>query len=275
MSSSTSISRSLTSEDWATAVVQGADSTSPRWRHLCALAGLLMGFSFKPERSSSSSLQRKLQIGTVKATNLALEEMDAGDGLAANSISIMISYVFDALNDAHKLAINHDLLLPNLYRGPLLSQEGLYWGYFLSAMDAEVIQTSAFIFDWSTKSSTFTKCQRMATGPLISSLGPLSRLLAFSVERTNSVDLLLTMVHDFASFTRSLRTQWRQNKISEIDISEESAFLTQETLKEAIPVLWQVLRSTLFVIVVTLRSLLSRVLYDARLSTAASKLVQF
>ena len=266
-----SISGTLDRELWATATVKGANSKSPRWRHLCVLVGLQIGFAVKSEMSLSYSLRRELQSATVKAANLALGEMDSSDVLAADSISLLISYVFDTLNDMDKLAINFDHLLPVLYRGPLMSREGLYWGYFLSTIDAEVIQISDSTFEWSASSSTHAQCQRMATGPFISALGPLSRLLAFATEHTHNVELIHGMVQEIATFSKSLCTQWRQNKFSEIDTSEESAFLTEETLKESLPTIWRILRSGLFAIVVALRSILGRVLHDPRLSVAGSK----
>lgn len=184
---------------------------------------------------------------------------------AANSIAMVLSHVFDLLSDAEKMNLNHDLLLPILYKASFFAKEGLYSGYFLSTIDADVVQSARTKFDWSAKSSTYVQCQRMATGPLIASLGGMSRLTAFSLENVRDVKLLFTMVKDLMAFTRTLCVQWRQNKLSETDITEEATFLSEETLRTTLPLLWRVLKSSMFAIVIVLRSLLGRVLGDARI----------
>ncbi|CAF9933932.1 MAG: hypothetical protein ALECFALPRED_005795 [Alectoria fallacina] len=256
---------SLRREKWAMAVVKGADDRSPRWRHLCILTGLLIGFEGRGKQSVSVSLRRKLENATVKAVNLALHEGEAGNELAGNSIAMMLSNVFDLLSDSEKMKLNSDLLLPVLIHAPYFSKEGLQYGYFLSTIDSDVVQREGMKFDWSTKSSTYVRCQRMTAGPLIASLGSLSRLTAFCVENVPNADLLSAMITDLSAFTRSLCVQWRQNKLSEIDITEESIYLSEESLRNTIPLLWRVLKSTMFAVVIVLKSLLGRVLGDNRM----------
>ena len=252
-------------------MVKGADYRSPRWRHLCVLAGLLIGFEGRGKQSISKSLRRRLENATVRAVNLALQEREAGDELAGNSIALILSHVFDLLNDSEKANLDSDLLLPILIHASFFSHEGLQYGYFLSTMDSDVVQRAGVQFDWSPKSPTYVQCQRMITSPLVASLGSLSRLTAFCVERVPRTDLLSTMITDLSAFTRSLCVQWRQNKLSEIDVMEESIYLTEESLKITIPVLWRVLKSTMFAIVIVLRPLLGRVLCDNRMPADCSK----
>jgi len=256
---------SLDTEEWAIAVVKGADARSPRWRHLCVLAGLLIGFEGGGHRTISTSLHKKIENATVKAVNLALEDGAVANELGGNSLAILLSQVFDLLSPIEKLSLSHDLLLPILYQAPLFAREGLHSGYFLSTIDADVAQLGGSKFDWSPRSSTYVQCQRMVTGPLIASLGSLSRLTAFSVKHVRNVDLLSSMITDLSAFTRSLSVQWRQNKLSEIDISEETTFLSDETLKTTLPLLWRVLKPTMFNIVIILRALLGRALGDPRM----------
>ena len=252
--------RGLEREEWAIAVVKGADNRSPRWRHLCVLAGLLVGFEGRGKQSVSATLRRKLENATVKAVNLALREGEASSELAGNSICMMLSHVFDLLRVSERANLNNDLLLPILIHAPFFSKEGLQHGYFLSTIDSDIVQIGGMTFDWSPKSSTYVQCQRMAIGPLISSLGALSRLTAFCVENVPNADLLSAMITDLSAFTRSLFVQWRQNKLSEIDITEESIHLTEKSLNATIPLLWRVLKSTMFAVIIVLRSLLGRVL---------------
>ena len=263
--------RELGREEWAVAVVKGADDRSPRWRHLCVLAGLLIGFEGRGKQSISTSLRRKLESATVKAVNLALQEGEASNEVAGNSIAMMLSHIFDLLSDSEKTNLNDNLLLPVLIHAPFFSKEGLHYGYFLSTIDSDVVQRGSMKFDWSTKSSTYIQCQRMTIGPLMASLGSLSRLTAFCVENVSSADLLLSMITDLSAFTRSLCVQWRQNKLSEIDITEDSTYLSEESLKTTIPLLWRLLKSTMFAVVIILRSLLGRVLGDSRIPAESGK----
>lgn len=257
----------LSKEKWVTAVVKGADERSPRWRHVLVFSGLLLGFSERNGHELSNNLLWKLEKAIIKATNLALQEHELEDGLAAKSTAITLSHVFDRLHDAQKAGLNHDALLPYLYHSSFYDIDGLHSGYFLSMIDADVVERLPGKFDWSDRSSTYLGAQRTAFSPLVASLGPLSRLIAFSAENTRDSNLLTIMVEDLANFARSLFVQWRQNKLSEIDNTEERMFLSEETLKKTLPLLWRILRTSMFATIVILRSILGRVLCDVRLQT--------
>ena len=167
------IRRGLGREEWAIAVVKGADEKSPRWRHLCLLAGLLVGFEGRGKQTISISLRRKLEKATVTAVNTALQEGEASNELAGSSIAMMLSHVFHLLSDGDQMSLTHDMLLPILIHVPFFSREGLHYGYFLSSIDSDVVQRGGMKFDWSPTSPTYVQCQRMTTGPLITSLGSL------------------------------------------------------------------------------------------------------
>lgn len=261
----------LEKEDWIVAVIRGADDRSPRWRHMLALGGLLLGFEGREQNGLSEPLRTKLGSAIVKASNLALDEIETTPEMAANSIVMTLSYVFSLLGDHEKNTINHDLLLPQLSRATFYSSEGLHLGYFLSMMDTDIVEVPNKKFDWSTKSSTYIQIQRMASGPLVASLGSLSRVAAYSVDGVQNVDLLSTLIGDISAFARSLCVQWRQNKLSEIDMKEENTFLTEESLRASLPLIWRVLKSSMFTIIVVLRSLLGRLLGDSKMSAAAGK----
>ena len=265
----------LSREEWAIAVIKGADDRSPRWRHLCALAGLLVGFEGRGERNISHSLRRTLESAAVTAVNLALREGEASNNLAANSVTLTLGYIFDLLSVSEKMNLSHDLLLPVLVQAPFFSKEGLHNGYFLSTIDADVTQSTKMKFAWSAKSSTYIQSQHMAASPLVASLGSLSRLIAFSVENVQDVDLLFAIVKDLSTFTRSLCVQWRQNKLSEIDVTEEAMYLSEQTLRTTLPLLWRTLKSTMFAVVIVLRSLLGRVLSDASIPADGGKPPKF
>ena len=270
-----SVPARLSKEEWVTAVIKGADERSPRWRHVLAFSGLLLGFSRKDSQKLPGSLWWTLRNALARAVNIALEEGETVDVLAAKSIAVTLSHIFELLNDTQKASINHQLLLPILYKLPFFDQEGLHSGYFLSIIDADILETTPGKFDWSTRSPSYVRLQRMASGPLFTALGPLSRLTAFSLENVHDSDLLAVMVGDLAAFTRTLCVQWRQNKLSEVDIMEEKIYLGEETLEHTLPLLWRVLRSSMFAIVVILKSVIGRVLGDALISMDTGEILEY
>lgn len=123
------------------------------------------------------------------------------------------------------------------------------------------------------KSSSFHQVKNLTARPLLSSMGSLSRLMAHAAEAVTNPWLIQTMVDDLASFTKSVATQWRQNKLSHIDASDEQASLHDETLRTTLPVLWKLLKSSLFTTVIVLKSVLGRVLNDRVLAADASMLL--
>lgn len=271
-SSHLAIGRKLTEDEWITAVVKGADDRTPRWRHLLPLGGLLLGIARADTEQTREPMRRAVEGAIVKAVNTALNGGDHEDALAMKTITVVLSHVFDLLGNDCKADLNHDLLLPKLYFSPFFDREGLHSGYFLSTIDADVIESAAKKFDWSIRSSTYVRTQRMSSGPLVASLGSISRLIAFSAENVRNVDLLAVMIEDLGAFARCLCIQWRQNKLSEIDITEESTYLTDETLRKSLPLLWRVLNSSMFATIIILRSVLGRVLGDSRVPVDMRKL---
>ena len=232
------------------------------------LAGLLIGFNGQQARNITNGLHRKLESGIVTAVNTALSNGEIKHEFPANSIAVVLSHVLDLLNDHEKSKLQHDLLLPCLMHAAFYSQEGLHMGYFLSTIDADVIQHGPSQFGWSSLSSTFVRLERWSGGPMMSSLGALSRLIATSVQHVQRKDHIATMLEGLSAFTRSLCLQWRHNKLSEIDVTEEQTFLDNDTLRTTSPFLWRTLRSALFAVVILLRSVLERVLIDRRLASS-------
>lgn len=256
----------LSSQAWAIAVMKGLDDKSSRWRHLLALGGLLIGFEGQERKGLSESLRTKVGAAIVLALNLALEDIEESPELAVNNIVLVVSLVFSLLTEHEKRGINHDALLPRLFWASYFSNEGLHLGYFLSTLDADIVEGDNRKFDWSVKSSTYSQVEHIASSPMLSSLGALSRVVAYSINHVRNVDLLPTLFGDISAFTRSLCIQWRQNKLSEIDPAEEKTFLSDDTLRTSLPLLWKLLKSSLFSIVVILTALMEHVLGDARMS---------
>ncbi|KAL8738552.1 MAG: hypothetical protein Q9181_000659 [Wetmoreana brouardii] len=254
--------RNLSTNDWTAAIMKGTAEGSPWSRKVLVFTGLLQGFKIHGGHGLNMGQGTKLRVALVKAINLSLRSETQRSPITDLSMVVALSQVFDLLDVQEKTALDHDSLLPMLVWAIFSSSEGLHQGYFLSTIDADVIEGAGKKFDWSTKSHSYLQLQFTATGPLIAALGRLSRLMAFSVGRVKDVVLLVRILQILTEFSRSLSIQWRQNKLSEIDISEETVFLADETLRMPLPLLWRVLRSCLYAIIIILIPYTDRLLYN-------------
>lgn len=257
----------LKKEEWTTAVVKGADDKSPRWRHVLLLGGILRAFEEKQKRGLPLHLRSRLESALVTATNLALKVHDGDEIIGKFALVFVLNHTFELLADHNRVQLEYDLLLPVLMEATFSSKEGLDHGYWLGVMDQDVVEVVDRKFNWSARSNTYRLIREMHDRPLVASLGPLSRLIAHSVGAVRDSTLLLLAVDRIAEFARTLSISWRQNKLSEIDVSEEFAFLDVESTKTTLPTLWHVLRLSLFATVIILRAVMGRLLFDAILSS--------
>ncbi|RMY50801.1 hypothetical protein D0865_06697 [Hortaea werneckii] len=262
------LERTLPKDDWIRAAVAGADEHSPRWRHLLILGGLLLGFGAAEDEHLSHPMRSTLESGLVAASNASLEEMAEGDDLGQETIALVLNHCFPITSDHERARLDYDRLLPVLMRSVLHLPEGLRSAYFLGALDIDVQQVSNSQFQWSERTQSFQLIQTMLASPLISSLGPLARLIGHTIEQVKDQQLVLAAVDDIEGFVRTLYLQWRQLKLSEIDASEEAMYLDNETLYKTTPALWKLLRSTMFALVIVLRSVVGRILGDRMLSSS-------
>ena len=259
--------RMLPKDDWIRVVISGADQHSPRWRHLLVIGGLLLGFGPVEDETLSRSMRNTVEQALTNAINLSLEEVPEDDELGQQTIALVVNHCFPLLSDLERAQIDYDRLLPVLIQSILHSGEGLRSAYFLGVIDLEVQPTAKKHFLWPERSQSFHRLQQIASSPLVASLGPLSRLIGHSVEHVQDPWLVTAVIDELADFAKTLHLQWRQNKLSEVDASEEQEFLAAETLSITMPVLWKLLRSTLFAAVIILRSALGRLLGDGALAT--------
>ncbi|KAF2084097.1 hypothetical protein K490DRAFT_49907 [Saccharata proteae CBS 121410] len=265
------IGGNMAPEQWARAVVAGADERSARWRHLLVLGGLLMC----GERDGGEGglawpkgLERALEKGLAQAVNLVTEEVGRGEGeeLAGLAVAMVLGYAWGRLGEPIRREVEYDALLPVLFQAAFASSEGFQSAYFLGAVDLDVVQVKGGKFDWSPKSNSFRQLQNIASRPLLSSMGSLSRLIAYSIEHVRDPWIIQTTIDHLADFARALTLQWRQMKLSQIDASEESVFLLRDTTQTSLPLLWRVLKAALFATVIILRGALGRTLADGFLA---------
>lgn len=259
----------MSREEWVRAVVKGADERSQRWRHIILLGGLLVGFEQQDQQGLPGSLRRTLEGALVQATNLALIEARHGDELAGQTICLVLNHSFPLLSDADRAKLDYDHLLPVLIGTSYFSSEGFQSAYFLGSIAVDTKEAAGGILSWSSSSQSARQVDRVLSRPLVSSMGPLSRLVAHTAENVKGSWLIQTMVDDLTGFTRALVNQWRQLKLSEIDVAEESTRLDDETRNKSLAALWKLLRSTLFATVIILRGVIGRLLNDSMLSSNA------
>ena len=229
------------------------------------IAGLLLGFGGSSIDSISTSMRMKLENATVKAANLAIQESNCDGELGLHSTALILAHTFDLLSDGCKSDLEHHLILPIATRLAFSSKDGLHSGYLLSTMDADIVQVTTTKFDWPSTSGTFVQCERITNGPVLSGLGPLTRLMCLSIANVSNANILSAHIESLVSFTRSVLVQWQQNKLSEVDPAEEEEFLSEASLKHTLPVIWNFLRTAMFSVLILQRAVLSRVLEDLSL----------
>lgn len=264
------VSRSnLSVHEWLRAVVQGADEKSPRWRHTLLIGGILLAFQSKKFEELSSDLRTKLEAALVTSSNLALQSQDRQPNSEV-AVIFVLNHTFPILSDHHRSQVHYDLLLPVLVDAAFFSREGLEHGYWLGTIDNDVQQSTGNRFRWPSNSKSFRKVNEIKSRSLVAALGPLARLLAHCFDNVQDRMLIIHATNRVAEFSRNLATSWRQNKLSEIDPREEAQYLDWETVSKTLPVLFQLLRDTMFAAVIALRSVLGRLLCDPILASAAN-----
>ncbi|CAK4000509.1 Hypothetical predicted protein [Lecanosticta acicola] len=261
------LERTLPRDDWIKAIISGADEHSPRWRHLLAIAGLLLGFGPAEDERLSRSMRSTIESALVTAANLALEETIDDDDLGLATITLVLNHCFPHLSDHERSKLDYDLLLPVLMRSTLHSREGLQSAYFLGTLDRDIQPLAAGRLQWSERSPSYQQIQQMLQSPLVSSLGPLSRLIGHAIEQVKESRLVTAALDDLELFARTLQLQWRQNKLSEVEHSEQQERLDESTFKITAPLLWKLLQPVLFAGVIIMRSALGRLLGDSSLAS--------
>lgn len=257
----------LSHSEWTRAIIQGADNNSPRWRHLLSLGGILLGFDGQGTQHLPNDLRNKIEHAIVTASNLALQDKDNSEANSQLCVVFVLNTVFPLLTDQHRAQVQYDLLLPELIESTYFSRDGLEYGYWLGAIDTDVKQISSTQFHWNARSTSAVRLQAIKSRVLVGSLGPLSRLIAHALENVHDSGLIAAILTRLADFSRNIVLSWRQNKLSEIEVSEEAEFLDNQTRQTVMPELLQILRNMMFSIVICLRATTGRTLLDNALSS--------
>ncbi|KAF7544711.1 hypothetical protein G7Z17_g9732 [Cylindrodendrum hubeiense] len=248
-------------EEWARAVVKGADDRSRRWQHLLVLTGVLMGMEGNERGSLSRSLRNTLEGAVVTAANLALETQLADGPVAGASIVMALNFAFPLISDYHRSLINCNALLP-LAVWAITSEEGFCDGLFLADIGAEVAESPSHQLAWSPMTPSFRQLQELDKRPIMANMGPLAKLTGYVVQQVTDTRVVLQAQDALLVFTQKVLGAWQRNRLSEVDPAMEGAFLTPETLTSTWPALWALLRKLMFGVVAMLQSIVSRSLLD-------------
>ncbi|KAK2624806.1 hypothetical protein QTJ16_005999 [Diplocarpon rosae] len=256
----------IATDDWATAVIKGLDDRTPRWQHALVICGVLIGMEGQKREGLSQRLRSTLENAMVTAVNFALQSPANLGNLGSGSVALALNHAFPLLSDGARTGVNYDALAMLMIR-TMTSAEGYQEGYFLEAIDYDVHQAAGTKFDWPSRSASFLQLQKLASKPIVASMGPFSRLVAHAVENVRNPILVVEVRDHLLLFTTKLLQKWQMNKLSEIDPSEEATFLTPDTLRATFPILWQVLKTAMFATIVILRAVIGRTLTDSVLSS--------
>lgn len=259
----------LTSEAWARAVVKGADEKSSRWQHLLMLAGILMGLEGNERHGLSRGMIGTLEQAVATAANLALRTLSREPPLAAAAVVLALNYTFPLMSDGARASVDCDALLPVAVQA-LVGDHGYNGGAFLQPIEADIVHAGQKL-DWPDTSMSFAAVRQVSSRPLVEAAGPLSKLIAFAVEHTRDHRLVLQAQDNLVDFTAGILNQWRQVKLSGVvDLADEGAYLTEESLRITCPALWRLLTSVLFAVVAILRAVTARSVLDPRLRNDAT-----
>jgi hypothetical protein len=255
----------LAPDVWATAVVKGADEKSPRWRHVLVLAGVLLGMESQDRHGLSRGLRFKLENALVTAANLALLQDAKDEWFTGEAIILALNHTFDLLHEEAKSGLAFDALIP-VALDAMRGSEGYEHAQWLADITQDVRKAPEEKFEWPADSLAFAHLKDVAARPLVTSMGPFSRLLAYCVERAQSGQTVLSLLDGLQKFANLVHFQWSLCRLSNVDHTALQQHLTPETVQTTLPVLHQVLKSLMFATVNTLRSITSRTLIDRTLS---------
>ena len=262
----------LKADDWATTVVKGADEKSLRWRHCLVIAGILLGMESQQRRGLSRALRFKVETALVMAANLSLQEPGTYQ-LGKEAVLLALNHTFDLLTEDARRMINHDVLAP-LAIDAMTGSNGYMAGAFVGLAGRDIRFTRDNRLDWPAATPSFQHhVKAVSSRPLITSMGPLARMVAFAITHLQQPLLQIpTIMERLSLFSKGLHQNWRANLLSNLDPSQLFNLLTQETFQTTYPALLQLLKSAMFATVVILQAITSRLLVDFRLSSQAPAL---
>jgi len=256
--------QSCSVDTWINAVIAGSSRCfSPRRRAL-AFSGLLLAINNRSTISTvSHTFHPRLSGLFVQAINQHIETQGR-DGEANHYISIPLYHAFPLLHVRDQQSLPYDKLLLLLLDQMLCSPDCLDNASFLLGIEVNLSGIASSRIDWSSTSPSFQKLQHTTGGPLVLSLGPFSRLIAYAVEHSCDPVLVGIALSRLEQFAIRLNNLWRQTTLSSISGTMESARLTDPTKDITMALLWKLFRNVFFAVTLVLEGVLGRLFQDRR-----------
>ncbi|KAI2612214.1 peroxin 8 [Hypoxylon fragiforme] len=252
----------LRSDDWTRAIVKGADSKSNRWLHVLVLAGILMGMEGDDRRSLSRGLRSTLEQAVVTAANLALEDQIQTGVLGRGAVVLALVFTFPIISNSAKSLLNGNVLVPAVVEA-MLGEEGLQQGDYISSITRDITTTGPKQdIIWNVNSISVARLQMLESRPLSQNLGPLALLASFAVQHATDYNSILQAHEQLLGFTAGLLNRWSLCPLSSVDLFAETKLLTEETRRGPLPMLWELLKKTMYAVIATLQPIVGRSLLD-------------
>lgn len=171
---------------------------------------------------------------------------------------MVLTHAIRSLSDKAKLQINYDALLPAIIKSIYFSHEGFQSGYFLAAIDHDMVLTD-WKLTWPSKSNSFLELQERTARPLFVSMSNLANLAGSAIKATHDVRSVHALLDSIQQFSHSVASQWKTNRLSSVPMPEEVRLVDEQSLKVTIPVVWQILKLVLFTTIIILQGLITRI----------------
>jgi hypothetical protein len=157
--------------------------------------------------------------------------------------------------------LNYEAMLPAVIRSIYFSREGFQSGYFLPAIDHDIVEVNGRL-SWPSRSNSFVELQQRSARPLFLSMSGLGKLAGSAIKEARDVRALFALLESIQRFSSTMASQWKTNRFSNIPMSEEPRMVDEESLKATVPVVWQILKTVLFTTTLILQELTSRVIQN-------------
>ncbi|KAL8707561.1 MAG: hypothetical protein Q9220_007453, partial [cf. Caloplaca sp. 1 TL-2023] len=154
-------------DEWTSAVLKAFDEACPPPRRLLLLAGLLQGHADQLRAGVPTRTFNTLQAAFVNAVNLSIRADRIQTDVTGQGLAIAVGQAFDLLDVRSRASLDHDLLLPMLTWAMFSARDGLHEGYFLGAIDADVVEGNESKFDWSTESHSYLQLHSLASAAAV------------------------------------------------------------------------------------------------------------
>ncbi|KAK6543802.1 hypothetical protein TWF694_000533 [Orbilia ellipsospora] len=244
-------SRAISLTDWIEAVINGADSRVPRWKHALASGGILAAFDANDARLPFTT-RSNLEAHLLEVVNLHFEFLTSG--IETQSCVLAISNTYRILSEDAKYMINYPALTGAVLPAMFLSSEGYQTGDFLRQIDRGIPSAKR-----SSKHATPFSLKEFLARPFVRNMGGLAKLAATSMDSSADAETINGALSVLATFSRSLTSIWCETQLSTLP---DNAIISQDPVQTNTAQLWQLLKASLFSTVVVLESVVRALLHS-------------